>query len=335
MSYRAVVEGQQHDRTEIVPVHVWERAEYGAAVPVEYLPGRPETVRVATDDPRAARQSVIFTAIGAVLLLGGLYAATRAVKWRPPVDEPAAAAPPIAVHTHEASFWPRARQSAEFWLGAIFLVVSTPFVIITLVQIAEEARFARNGVSTDGMILTKEIKPARRNRKPGYEATYRLMVPEGAFENRAQLPFDVWSRLRERQSVEVRYLPERPAMSRLTGSREWVAAAVLGLVGFLMFGVGAVVFRGSIRRAQLQWRLERRGAAANGTVIEVRDRNVAINGIRQWRLSYQYDDFQSRRYTATHDMPEDEAQLWSVGDVGAVRYDPGRPADAIWLGRPT
>jgi hypothetical protein len=332
VSYRAGVEGQVQERTEIVPVHVWERAESGAPVPVEYQPGRPDTVRVATGAP--ATPSLLSAAIGAVMILGGLAAGARAARWqRPPADAPPPA-PPIVVPARESSYWPRARQSAEFWLGATFLVVSTPFVIMSLVQIVEEARFARSGISTDGMILAKAIKGSGRSqRSRTYEATYRVTVPEGAFENRVRLSYDAWLRLKERQSIEVMYLPERPATSRLRISREWTGAAVLALVAGVFFPVGATLLRRSIRRARLAWGLEHRGAAAKGVIVGISDRRLEINEVRQFRLTYEYDDFQARRHTATHDLPEDEAQLWNVGDAGAVRYDPGRPADAFWLGR--
>jgi hypothetical protein len=32
-------------------------------------------------------------------------------------------------------------------------------------------------------------------------------------------------------------------------------------------------------------------------------------------------------------MPQHEANLWKVGDVGGVLYDSTRPTDAVWLGR--
>jgi hypothetical protein len=248
VSYRAVVEGHAHHRTETVPVHLWERAEATSRVPVAYLPDRPETVRVAVDDAVAARTSVIFTAIGTLLILGGLIAAVRAVRPPPPPDDHPVDTP-IAIRAHESSYWPRARQSPPFWMGAICLIVSTPLVTAGLLQVGEEWRFARDGVSTDGLILTKEVmQPGRNQHSRGYTATYRLMVPEGAFENRVTLSFDGWSRLTERQTVEVVYLPERPATNRLVGSDEWKGAAILGLIGSGFFAAGATLLRQSIKQ---------------------------------------------------------------------------------------
>ena len=334
VSYRAAIDGRVYERTELAPVHVWERASIAARVPAEYLPGRPETVRVAIDHS-ADRRSIVFTAAGALIVLVGIVAAAAAIRWRPPNHARPSTAAPAVAPAYGESYWPRARQSPPFWLGAMFLVVATPFVVATLLQLLEEWRFARNGVSTDAVILTKEIKGSGRNpRSRGYEVTYRVTVPEGAFENRARLSLDAWSRLQERRPAEVLYLPERPASNRLAGSGGWMQPIVLGVLGFGCFGVGAAFLRRSIGQARLEWRLERRGAAATGMVVEICDRRLAINGVRQWRLSYEYDDFQARRHTGTHDLPEEEAQLWRVGDVGEVRYDPGKPGDAIWLGRP-
>jgi hypothetical protein len=334
VSYQAIIDGQAHDRTEVVPVDVWERAETTSRVPVQYLAGRPETLRAESIASRASARSYVFAAAGLVLILGGLIAVVSATRRRSPADEAAAVPPPIAIPVHESSYWPRARQSSGFWLGAIALIVASPLVIAALLQIREEWQFARTGVSTDGLILTKRITlPGRNQPSRRYEITYRLTVPEGAFEKRVKLSYDEWSRLRERQTVEVVYLPRNPVTSRLNRSGEWMQSVVMGLVATLFFTIGATFFGRSLKRARLEWRLFQRGAAATATVIDVRDRRLKINGVGQWRLTFEYDDFQARRHSGTHDVPEDEARIWKVGDRGAVRYDPGRPADAIWLGR--
>ena len=268
------------------------------------------------------------------MLLGALVAGRRSIRWQAAPDKPVQPISPIAIPIQEPSYWPLARRSMEFWTGAIFLLVSTPLAVAGMLQVAEEWRFTRHGVSTDGMVLTKEItRPGRNRESRRYDATYRVMVPEGAFENRVRLSYADWARLKEREAVEVVYLPERPASNRLAGSQPWLAAAFLTLLGSGFFAIGATLLRRSIRQARLEWRLGQHGAATEGVVIEVCDRHLAINGVRQWRLRYEYDDFKGSRHSGTHDLPEDEALQWATGAVGAVRYDPGRPTDAIWLGR--
>ena len=333
LSYRAEIDQRVHERTEAVPVRVWERAKAGAVVRVAYLDGDPESIRVLTDSNENA-QPFVFAVIGLLMLLAAMIAGRQAMRWREVADEASQPIASMAIPVHEPSYWPLARRSPQFWTGAIALLVATPLVVAGMLQVSEEWRFARQGVSTDAMVLTKEIKlPGRNQQSRKYDATYRVMLPEGAFENRVRLSYADWARLKEREAVEVVYLPEHPASNRLAGSRPWLAAAFLTLLGSLFFSIGATFLRRSIRHARLEWRLRQHGAATGGVVIEVRDRQLKINGVRQWRLRYEYDDFRGGHHAATHDLPEDEAMQWEPGAVGAVRYDPGRPTDAIWLGR--
>ena len=125
-------------------------------------------------------------------------------------------------------------------MAAAFVLAGSLFVVIGGQAMVEEWRLARHGVSTDAIILTKEIND-RVYRPTIYEATYRFMVPEGAFEHRARLSYDTWARLKEREPAEVLYLPERPATSRLAGSHRRRSSA-LTLVGCacLLAGVRAL-----------------------------------------------------------------------------------------------
>ena len=127
-------------------------------------------------------------------------------------------------------------------MAAAFLLAGSVFVAIGGHLIAEEWRLARNGVSTDAIILSKEIRemayrPAR------YEATYRFTVPEGAFEHRARLPYETWARLKERESAEVVYLPDRPAISRLAGAGRRMSSAALALFGCACLAAGTAIHR--------------------------------------------------------------------------------------------
>lgn len=248
LAYRATLDGQPHERTEAVSVHLWERVAPGAVVHVRHLPGRPESVRLVTNDPGGQTPSLIFPAAGVVMILAGLAVAARAIRRRESSDESSHAASSLAVPSHASSRWQLARQSSDFWLGAISLLVATPIVAVTLLQLSEEWQFARSSVSTDGMILTKEIRRSGRGqRSRSYEATYRVMVPEGAFENRTQLTYDTWARLKEREAAEVRYLPERPARSRLAGSRPWMWPAFMALLGSVFFAMGATFLTRVVR----------------------------------------------------------------------------------------
>jgi hypothetical protein len=141
-------------------------------------------------------------------------------------------------------------RAALIVIAAALLLIGGICVVAGGRSISDEWRFARNGVSTDATILTKEIKHSRY-RARRYEATYRFVVPEGVYESRTQLSYDAWMRLTERQPAEALYLPERPATSRLTDPQRRAKPVWTALLGGVFLMVGAVFLRRSIRTHRL------------------------------------------------------------------------------------
>jgi hypothetical protein len=152
-------------------------------------------------------------------------------------------------------------------------------------------------------------------------------------EGRDELSYKQWQQLIEREPVEVLYRPGKPSSSRLAGHSAWPLKTIFGLVGSVFTVVGGIIFVGALRNARLESRLRQQGVRVQGTVTELRERNLRINNVQQWRLHYQYRSFEGSLHVRTVDLPEDEAREWKVGDIGVVLYDPARPAEAVWLGR--
>jgi len=334
VTYRITLPGEAaSERTESVPVHVWERVEQGSALSIEYIPGQADSSRVMAD--RAGRpQMLIFVVLGAGLVLGGLVALKSAFARSSPADVMPPEAPATVPAAHEPSFWPLARQSSGFWLGGIFLLVGLLACLGGAVQLYGDWSFPRQARTTRGMVLTKEIeRSGKRNETKRYKVTYRFTVDGRTFEGHDELSFERWHGLREREPMEVLYLPQKPSSSRLPGPRPWLGKTTLTVVGALFSVVGWTFFFGAVRQARLEWRLRQSGVHAPGTVTELRDRHLKINGVRQWRLHYEFSDYQGRRHQNTTDLSEDEAQAWKIGEIGKVLYDSAQPSEAMWLGR--
>jgi hypothetical protein len=261
ISYRWPVDGTAVERTERVSVHVWERTEPGSALPIEHLPGRLETARVVSDRPARNGSAGVFAAVGAVLVLAALVTFTRAVRLgsRSDADVSGTLGPAVPIApAGESSYWTLARRSSGFWLGAIFLLVGTPLFIGTVSASVEEWRFSHDVRSTQGMVLTKEVRRSgKRHRGRTYEATYRFTVAEATFENRTALPHRDWGRLREREPARVLYLADDPAKSRLAGQGSGVWIVLAPLIGAVFAGVGATIAVRAIRNARLEWHLRR------------------------------------------------------------------------------
>ncbi len=224
--------------------------------------------------------------------------------------------------------------SPKLFIGVIFLVVGLSFLGVGIVRFNNDRRFANEVRTTQGTVLTKTIRSERDtdgSRTQHYEATYRFAFKERTLEGRDELTRDGWERLTEGGPVEVLYLPMNPSANRLAGSRSW--ATVFVLIGLILTPVGAATLVPAIRRTRLEARLQQDGVRSKGVVTELREGPLRINGVPQWLLQYAFEDFQGRRHVKTFDLPEEEARQWKVGEVGLVRYDSAKPAEAVWLGR--
>jgi hypothetical protein len=224
--------------------------------------------------------------------------------------------------------------SPKLFIGVIFLVVGLSFLGAGIVRFNADRRFADEGRTTQGTVLTKAIRTERDrdgSRTQHYEATYRFAVQGETLEGRDELTRDGWERLTEGGPVDVLYLPSNPASNRLAGSRSW--ARMIGLIGLIFTAVGAATLVRAIRQTRLETRLQQHGISSKGVITELCEGPLTINDVPQWRLQYAFEDFQGRRHLNTVDLPEAEARQWKVGEVGLVRYDSARPAEAVWLGR--
>ena len=197
------------------------------------------------------------------------------------------------------------------------------------------AESALEGLATKGLVLTKDIRSSGRgsSRTEHYEASYRFVVSGETIEGRDELTKEDWERLTEREAADVLYLPREPWTNRLAGARPWLKTRLFGLLGLVFAVVGSMALVRSVRHARLQWHLRRHGFRGQGIVTELRDLNLKLNGQQQWRLRYEYRDVQGLCHVKTLDLPQGEAQTWTLGDAGDVLFDSMRPTDAVWLGR--
>jgi hypothetical protein len=346
--------GSPYQQTESVSVPLWERVEQGSPLTVEYVPGALASARVVVGNDSDERTSAIGAlAVGVVLVLlapiswfvlldrgrsrrvadGGVSAPRRDAT--PELTEPVGEASTVGV-SHQPSFWPLARKSPGLWFGGFSLLFGLPWLVLNgIVPLHDEWRFAQEGRSTQGMVLTKEIRRSGSTRSETlhYEATYRFAVAGETIEGRDELSLEDWKRLVEREPADVLYRAQEPSSSRLAGHRPWLLKTLFGLIGLVLTVLGSTLLVRAVRSTRLGLRLRQHGVSAQGTVTELRARNLRVNRVQLWRLQYEYRDFEGRLHVKTFDLPQDEAHTWKVGDVGGVLFDPVRPTEAVWLGR--
>lgn len=229
------------------------------------------------------------------------------------------------------------RSAVPMWVGTIFVTAGSVASIGSLGDWREARHFAREAVTAQAEVIATSVERASRddNRSSRYLVTYRFAAAGGApIERTEELPVELWETLAEGRALAVRHLPEAPETVRARPAEPaWVQLLIAAVTPVFAL-LGVVLAWPGWRRIGVLLRLQRRGAAAPATVVGVAPLGIRVNRIPQWCLRYEFRDGAGQSQQGVSDnLHPDEATEWHVGDQGAVRYDPQRPSDSVWLGR--
>ncbi|HEY5569256.1 MAG TPA: DUF3592 domain-containing protein [Gammaproteobacteria bacterium] len=237
----------------------------------------------------------------------------------------------------------------NFWafFGGLWLVVGLPFFVIGLYlgvqHVSTEQRLEAEGRTVEGMVLSKAIQTqtssssstGSRRTSRSYEVTFRFPTDEDPVTGRADVSAEAWERLIEREPIAVTYLPDDPERHRVEGQTAgWILPVMFTALGGLFGGVGAFIVLRVLSRRRMIERLQRAGLTADATVTAVAPARIAINGVRQTVVRYRYRDQRGGEHFGSETLAPEAAAEWNAGDAARVRYDPRRPSDHVWLGRP-
>ncbi len=238
--------------------------------------------------------------------------------------------------TTQPSVFRLARRS--FWLlfGGIWLFVGLVLLAFSLVFAVNELEYASSGVTTTGIVLAKDIVPASSSSSTEYRVTYRFTTGQGeVVEGSDAVEIATWEDLQERGPIVVRYLASSPSSNRLTIGTNTALPVALLLVALILAGTGAVLFGRALRGILEARRLLRLGRATGATVVRVDETSMTVNGRQQFKVRYAYRDQQDRTHEGDSGYLDwDEATRWKPGDPVAIRYDPSRPDESLWIGGP-
>lgn len=229
---------------------------------------------------------------------------------------------------------PAGAVQSNFWVffGSIWLLVGLPFVLLAGYFIQQERQLATSGQIVDATVLTKDV--GRAGDSVHHSVTYRFTTADGrTFEGKSEIPEAAWNSLTERGPVSVQYLPNRPSVNRVVGATKMTLLLIFTFVGTLLSIAGGTIVAVSLRHARTRRRLLTAGVRAPATIAEVKPMNLRVNGRTQWRMKYEYRDYQSKSHRRSMYLNADEAMRWKPGDTGEILFDPDRPASSVWLGR--
>ena len=225
--------------------------------------------------------------------------------------------------------------------GGVWLVVGIPFAVSGYFMWQSEKHFAAGAVSTEGKVLTRDIRTARRSSSSGgsttsteYWVRYRFQPRIGTpYEGSSKVDVHVWESLREQGPVTVSYLPDDPASNRVAGKPDWVGAMIMTILGGVFSLAGGTIVVFSLGKRLSRGRLLRDGMSADGVITAVEQTNFSINRVPQWVVRYRYNDHRGRTQEGKSSyLSPQEANNWKEGDTGKVKYHREKSDKSLWIG---
>jgi hypothetical protein len=234
------------------------------------------------------------------------------------------------------SLVPYLRRTPSLWIGVFLLLPGLVFGILGLSLAISDARFASDGTTVQGIVLSKDIRSATNSTGTSHSVRYRFTLPDGrAFEGSNLVDVRDWERLEEGGPIAIDYLASDPSSNRTasSGSPVW-EVLLLGLATAALLAGGYLVLRGT-RTLMEDRRLLRVGVRARATIGAIEPTNIWINRRVQWEIAYRYLDVVGHAHERqSWTMPELQAKEFSRGSHGAILYDPERPERSLWLHEP-
>lgn len=233
------------------------------------------------------------------------------------------------------SFLSQAKRSFWLFFGAIWLLAGVVLLIVAVGMALQERQWSSEAVQTTGIVLSKDIVPADSDSSTQYRVRFRFTTQDGStVEGSQEVDVATWEGLRERDPVEIHYLPSSPTSARLEPGANVFTAVIFFLLGAVVGSIGGVLVVRAVRGLIRSRRLLRSGVDADATVTGVEQTNVSINRRLQFRVLFKYHDQHGAEHEGDSGYLEwEEASTWNVGDRLAIRYDQQRPAESLWIGR--
>ena len=254
-------EGRRVDGSDAVDPDAWERIAEHGPVEVRYSASAPSINRIGATAGVAA-YAIVFLIVGSAL---GLIGATLAVKGllalRTPVLNSTASA--AASNTNGPRRWQVGiKVSPWIIIGAILLIVGLSFRLISELELREDRLFEAEGVTATAIVLTKSSRVKSGPQSAHSQQThnivgYRFTTSDGTtVRSSADVDLPTWQSIRERDPIQIVYLRDEPARSRLANPssrapRQYTAlGSALAAVGalFLSYGLFRVIQRRRNRR---------------------------------------------------------------------------------------
>lgn len=262
----ATASGRRLEGTDTVDPGTWDAVTEGTQIPVEYAASRPTIQRIG-DRVKPPIGGELAIAAASMLGLCGAALAVQALRmpWTAAARESRKDSITVLAGTPGPAM-PKILAFLQRWVNPlnVFAVVSlfvgALLLPAGLATVHQESLFRREGETVSATVLTKSSRYEGQGRGSGRHNRigYRFVTHDGiSVEGSAEVSGGMWRSIRERESIPIVYLPDRPQQNRLVANDPGRVPSdcVLGVM-FLAVGallVGCILW-GSMRRRRERYR---------------------------------------------------------------------------------
>ena len=224
--------------------------------------------------------------------------------------------------------------------GLVWLLVGVPFTLVGIYSLKKEQNYNENSAQTSGTVVDKKIRESRDsdNRVSlSYYLKYRFVDDLGEeIEAEDSVVKEFYEKTNSGDQVTVQYIPKEAAFeSRIADGAEsdTVAGWLFTAMGGICVLIGSISLFYYVRNALTVRNLIRDGRLTEGTVIRVVPGSLTINNVIQYKIHYKYHDHYGREHNGiSAHMPPEEAEQWSAGDKGKIRFHKDQVHKSLWVG---
>jgi len=262
----ATASGRRLEGTDTVDPAMWDAVTEGTQIPVGYAASRPTIQRIGdrVEPPIGGELAIVAASMlglcGAALAVQALRMPWSSAPRAGKTDSHAllAGSPGPAMLKMLAFLQRWVNPLNVFALVALFM--GAIFLPLGLATVHQESLFRREGETVRATVLTKSSRYDGQGRGSGrhYRIGYRFLTRDGiSVEGSEQVSAGMRRSIRERESIPIVYLPDRPQRNRLLANdpgrvpSDCVLGAAFLSVGALL--VGCILW-GSMRRRRERYR---------------------------------------------------------------------------------
>jgi len=227
----------------------WDQLKEGAPVQIEYAATKPQINQIG-----AIEGPIIIGEIGLVIAsIMWLAGATLAVKGlRGPWSSPKEGAhrsktPAVMPGMVDLGVPPFLKNAGPFGLFAtITMIIGVVFLLVAVANFNQERKFRSEGKIATAIVLTKSRRVEHDQQNNAYEShydlDYRFTTDDGqSVRGSAEVSWDSWKSIHERDPIQIIYLSRRPSKNRLVTENSTSIIWSTAVIGAALAGGGAIL----------------------------------------------------------------------------------------------